>query len=134
MKKKLLMISALVAAISASSVFAMPGGKDCNQGFGMGKHGGPFKAHHMEPEEMLARELSKDQIRTLIEARLIMKGNDNLKVGKVSSTRTGFDVAIVTKDDSLVEELELAKNGMPLKKYERLQERLEKHRAQQDDD
>jgi hypothetical protein len=64
-----------------------------------------------------------------MEARLIMKGNDNLKVGKVSSTRSGFEVSIVTRDDSLVEELELAKNGMPLKKYERLQERLEKRNA-----
>ncbi|BFM18567.1 hypothetical protein R50073_47500 [Maricurvus nonylphenolicus] len=134
MKKKLLMISALVAALSAGSAFAMPGGKDCDRGFGMGKHGGPFKAHHMDPEEMLARELSKDQVRTLMEARLIMKGNENLKVGKVSSTRSGFEVSIVTRDDSLVEELELAKNGMPLKKYERLQERLEKRRAQQNDD
>lgn len=127
MKNKLLMISALVAAISAGSAFAMPGGKDCGRGFG--HHGGPFKGQHMDPEEMLARELTTEQVRTLMEARLIMKGNDNLKVGKVSSTRSGFEVSIVTRDDSLVEELELAKNGMPLKKYERLQERLEKRNA-----
>lgn len=126
MKKKLLLVSALVAALSAGAVYAERDDEDCGRGFNKWGQGAGMMGHKHNPEEMLERELSKDQVRTLVEARLIMKGNENLKVGKVSSNRDGFKVDIVTRDDSLVKELELAKNGMPLKMFEHLQQRIDK--------
>lgn len=130
MKKKLIIASGLVVALSAATVYAERGGGGCEHGFGKEGHGFGMMGHHNRAE-MMAREFNADQIRTLMAARLIMKGNDNLKVGKISSSRTGFTVAIVTKDDSLVEELELAKNGMPLQMYEHIQERIEKRKEKE---
>jgi hypothetical protein len=129
MKKKLLLVSALVTALSTGAVYAERGDQDCGRAFNKWGQGAGMMGHKHNPEEMLERELSKDQVRTLVEARLIMKGNENLKVGKVSSSRDGFKVDIVTRDDSLVKELELAKNGMPLKVFEHIKERVDKDDA-----
>ncbi len=41
-----------------------------------------------------------------------------------SKPKTGYKVTIVTKDNSLVRELDLADNGMPLKRYKHMQERM----------
>lgn len=125
MKKKLVLVSALVAALTAGTVYAERGNKDCGRELNKWGPSAGVMGHKHNPEEILERELSKDQIRTLVEARLIMKGNENLKVGKVSSSRGGFKVDIVTRDDSLVKELALAKNGMPLKMFEHIQQRVE---------
>ena len=81
---------------------------------------------------MLEREFNADQIRTLMEARLLMKGNENLKVGPISKGRDGFIVTIVTQDDSLVDELEVAANGMPKDAFEHIQKRIQKHRKKYD--
>ncbi len=131
MKKKLIIASGLVVALSAATVFGERGGDGCEHGYGKGGHGFGMMGHHNRAQ-MMEREFNADQIRTLVEARLIMKGNDNLKVGKISSSRTGFTVAIVTVDDSLVEELKLAKNSMPLEMYERIQERMEKRKEREE--
>lgn len=86
------------------------------------------KKHFMDGEldrkEMFERKLNSDDIRTLTKAKLIMQGNENLKVGDVSKTKTGYDVTIVTNDDSLVKTLAIADNGMPLKKYKHIEERM----------
>ncbi len=132
MKKKLLLVSALVAGLSAGAVYAERGDQDCGRGFNKWGPEAGMMGHKHNPRDMLERELSKDQVRTLVEARLIMKGNENLKVGKVSSSRDGFKVDIVTRDDSLVEELALAKNGMPLKMFEHIQRRVDKRNAHKD--
>ena len=132
MKKKLILVSALVAALTAGTVYAERGNKDCGREFNRWGPSAGMMGHKHNPEEMLERELSKDQVRTLVEARLIMKGNENLKVGKVSSNRDGFTVDIVTRDDSLVKELSLAKNGMPLEMFEHIQQRIEKRNAHRD--
>lgn len=132
MKKKLVIASVLVAALSATAVYAGHGGKGCDRGYGKwGHHGFGMMGHH-KGAKMMEREFNTEQIRTLVEARLIMKGNENLKVGKISSSRDGFNVAIVTQDDSLVEELNLAKNGMPVEMYERMKERMEKRKDRED--
>ena len=88
----------------------------------MGKHGWP-------DHKMMERELTAEQIETLTKAKLIMRGNENLKLGTVTSTEKGYSVTIVTQDNSLVEEQQLAKNGMPAEKFERLQKRLEARKA-----
>lgn len=140
MKKKTLIATALVAVFSASSAFAWMHNDDGNndgKGFGScssGQRMGHFqKSGHGKPgmgmksqkmQEFLNRSYTADEIRTLNEARLIHQGNPNVKVGKVTSTSDGYKVTIVTKDNSLVKELELAKNGMPLERYNRMKERM----------
>lgn len=126
--RKLLLASALLS-LSAICHQALaddmptPPGADC--------HGGPMHRPEMggmdfpRGREMLERELSSDQIRILMEARLIMKGNPNLQVGDIKTTASGFSVNIVTKDKSLVETLELAKNGLPKDLADHMQERMQ---------
>lgn len=80
---------------------------------------------------MMEREYTADQIETLTKAKLIMRGNPNLKLGTVTPTDTGYSVTIVTQDNSLFEEQELAKNGMHLKKYEQIQKRMEMRQQRQ---
>lgn len=125
-KKALIMASVLTASLTTG--YALAGAHkdgDCERGSksGMMKYHGGFEGR-MGHQDMMAREFTADQIRTLTEARLIMEGNPNIKVGKVTSTKTGYTVTIVTQDDSLVEEREVAKNGMPLEMYEKMQERI----------
>ena len=72
--------------------------------FGRGKHRGDFSALAlaMGPKN---RELglTVDQARTLAESRLILSGNDRLKVGSVEAVDDKtIVVEIVTVDDSLV--------------------------------
>ena len=61
------------------------------------------------------KDLSLDQVRDIVEGRLAMMGNTNLKVGDV--TETGDDtvaVDIVTQDDSLVQSVEIStRTGRP---------------------
>ena len=60
--------------------------------------------------------LTTEEARTLVQARLIMRGNDRLKVGKVSEKdESTYLVQIVTVDDSLVREMEIDRNsGRPV--------------------
>ncbi|MCW7554807.1 hypothetical protein NX722_19720 [Endozoicomonas gorgoniicola] len=102
------------------SEHCMKGGR--HHGYKMGKRG--WAGH-----KIMEREFTADQIGTLTKARLIMRGNENLKLGKVTSTENGYNVTIVTQDNSLVKEQQLAKNGMPVKKFERLQKRIEARKA-----
>ncbi|GAB3093157.1 hypothetical protein G8770_06175 [Aestuariicella hydrocarbonica] len=134
-KKALIMASVLTASLSTG--YALAGGHkdgDCERGYksGMMKHHGDFGGR-MGHQDMMAREFTADQVRTLTEARLIMEGNPNIKVGKVTSTKTGYTVTIVTQDNSLVEEKEVAKNGMPLKMYEKMQERMKQREEMKKD-
>jgi hypothetical protein len=63
------------------------------------------------------RVLTVEQIRTLAQAHLIMMNNDNLKVGKITETANKtYDVQIVTKENSLVNTVEVSKaTGMPVR-------------------
>lgn len=126
--------TALVTVFAASSAFAWRGDNDkgdsrhCDEGnrsgqFMKGEHG----KHAMmgkNGKKFMSREFSAEEIRTLNEARLIMQGNPNVKVGKVTSTKDGYNVTIVTKDNSLVKEMTLAKNGMSLERYNMIRERI----------
>jgi hypothetical protein len=61
-------------------------------------------------------DLSIDEAKILMQARLIKRGNDRLKVGKIiEKDDTTYLVQIVTVDDSLVRELEIDRNtGRPV--------------------
>lgn len=59
--------------------------------------------------------LTADEAKTLVEARMIMRGNDRLKVGQVAEKDTKtYLVDIVTVDNSLVRQVEVERdNGLP---------------------
>lgn len=139
MNRKTQLAIAMMTTITASSAFAWWGEGDsshkdhgeryeqreCGKGkHGMrGEHGRKYMKKHMD------REFTADEIHTLTSARLIMRGNPNVKVGEVKATDTGYNVTIVTKENSLVKELNLAKNGMPLERFEKISERIQKQEA-----
>jgi hypothetical protein len=80
-------------------------------GQGMGMHMGQGKGMHMGQGMGRDLDLSADEVKTLIEARMIMHGNDLLKVGKVSQKDDQtYLVDIVTVDDSLVRQIEVDRN------------------------
>lgn len=56
-------------------------------------------------------DLSAEEVKTLIEAKLIMRGDDRLKVGKVTQKDDEtYVVDVVTVDDSLVRQIEIDKD------------------------
>jgi hypothetical protein len=61
------------------------------------------------------RKLTSDQVRDIIEGRLAMRGNANLKVGKVAAKEEGVvTVEIVTKTGALVTTQEIStRTGLP---------------------
>ncbi len=138
MKRHTLAITALVTALSTASAFAWQGDnkgdsgnsgnngsrfQHCETSMGSGNYnhmGGWHGNKTMKRGKALDRSYTAEEIKTLSEARLIRRGNPNIKVGKVTPTKDGYKVTIVTKDNSLVKELDLAKNGMPLEHYKRL--------------
>ena len=139
MKKSTLVVTAAATALTASIVFAGWGGHHGGYGIRAGAGGwgdGPytlqddsgkdfgrgFRGERMQ--KRFNRELSKDEITTIMKSRLIQMDNSNLKIGTVTTTDSGYSVTIVTRDDSLVEELQLAKNGMRLDRYQLIQQRL----------
>ncbi|WP_299733523.1 hypothetical protein [uncultured Endozoicomonas sp.] len=137
MKKTTLIAAALATVFTTSSAFAWFGDDNGGNDGGKGRcMGGDRKGHFMKGErgkhgkrgnfkEHMDREFTAEEIRTLNEARLIMQGNDNVQLGEVTATDNGYKVTIVTKDNSLVKEMELAKNGMPLERYEAIKARME---------
>lgn len=137
MKRKLLIASLLTATLGATG-FAIAEGRqdrgDCDRG---SKHSsmkghGAMMGHKRNPKEMMERKFSSDEIRTLTQAHLIMEGNPNIKVGAITKIDSGYKIAIVTQDNSLVEEREVALNGMPLDMFERMQQRIEKRSKKED--
>lgn len=153
MNKKLLMASILSTGLTAgflsNAVMAMPEGGDngkphnCKseqRGDRDHKRGGKGMHHGRSFERgysglkggkmnMMEREFTAGEIRTLVSAKLIMKGNPNIKVGTVTTVEDGYKVTIVTQDNSLVEELDLAKNSMPKERYQKMLERKAKREA-----
>lgn len=128
MKKSVLVATILAATLSTGLALAERGEGEregCKRGH-WGHHG--MKGFH-RGAEMMEREFDADQIRTLVEARLLMKGNENLQIGQIIPTDTGYTITIVTQDGSLVEEKEVAKNGMPLKMYQRIKDRMDRRNA-----
>lgn len=85
----------------------MGGGMGNHMESGMGKHMGSGMGYNMDRK----LDLSADEVKTLIEARMIMHSNDRLKVGKViQKDDQTYVVDIVTVDDSLVRQIEVDKD------------------------
>ena len=133
MKKQTTIALFAASLIATTSAFAWFGESD-----GYKEKSGHHKRSGFKQGEMMKkvsahmdREFSADQIRTLSQARLIMKDNPNLRIDEVTSTDSGYNVTIVTQDNSLVEELKLAKNGMPLERYETVKQRLEERSSRE---
>jgi hypothetical protein len=92
----------------------------CNQS-GM-TNGMPMRMKQNGPKGQKGRfmrqdlDLSIDEAKILMQAHLIRRGNDRLKVGKVTvKDDTTYLVQIVTVDDSLVREMEVDRNtGRPV--------------------
>ena len=85
------------------------------------RHGAPSKL-----EKRMNRIYTAEQIKVLNEALLIRRGNPNIQIGTVTPTEDGYTVQIVTKEDSLVEEFQVAKNNMPLERYNTIKNNMEK--------
>ena len=70
---------------------------------------------HLGQQDRSARrqlDLTADQAKILVQARLIMRGNDRLKVGQVAQQDAHtFLVNIVTVDDSLVRQVEIDRDS-----------------------
>ena len=131
--KKITKISAVVITTSVlgmASLAAFAGwGEHDGNGEGYGGHQGQMMGSNMESHMRgqmggkmgghmggtdRALDLSADEVRTLIEARMIMRGNDRLKVGKITQKDDQtYLVDIVTVDDSLVRQIEVDKNNGP---------------------
>ena len=62
-----------------------------------------------DPNVESAVQINKDEARSLISFQL-RRSNPNLKVGKVAEKEEGFEVTIVTKENSLVDRLMVEKN------------------------
>lgn len=111
--KKLTKITALTLIMAASGVAATAAYADRDRFESKSSHcahsehkGSSGKMHHHRAEKDL--NLSADQAKTLVEARLIMRGNERLKAGKVSKKDDKtYLVQVVTVDDSLVREVEV---------------------------
>ncbi len=126
-------IMTALALTGALGLAAIPASADPGRGWDRGPHGGPGMGMQYGGPMMAHgprggffgmrgpatdRNLTADQVRTLAEARLIMRGNENLKVGEISETEDGsYLVEIVTQDDSLVQRVEISKaTGFPVRK------------------
>ena len=121
---KYAVITALVATTGLAAVGASADWKGdrrhCNFGGpGAGQDGGPsmMMKHKGQPrrDAKLDLNLGAEQAKTLVAARLIMKGNARLKVGQVTEKdQDTYLVDVVTVDDSLVRQVEVDRDkGLP---------------------
>ena len=66
-------------------------------------------------KQLKKREFTKSQLETLVSARLIMLGNDNLRPGRIEEDKDGhYRVDIVTQNGSLAFRRVLGKNSLPV--------------------
>ena len=105
-------IALAATAIGVGAVNASGRYDDCPR-FERGE-GRPHHAmmHHDGKHRMQRQlNLSAEQVKTLAEARLIMRGNERLKVGEVTQKDDNtYSVQIVTVDGSLVREFDVDKD------------------------
>jgi len=110
-----IMAVAGLAAVGASAGWG-DGRGHCGSGEGRG--GPAMMMKHMGKHGRFADrdlDLSADEAKTLVEARLIMRGNDRLKVGQVTQKDDDtYLVDVTTVDDSLVRQIEIDRDsGFP---------------------
>jgi hypothetical protein len=79
------------------------------QGYGRGGMMGPMYAPGYGPEWAQQREkmekLNEEQAKRLVNTHIQYTRNPNLKVGKIKEQEMGYEVEIVTKEDSLVDKV-----------------------------
>ena len=109
-------VALVVGALGAGAVNASGWGEGCER-HQRGEYG---PQHSMMGQRQGMRgpradlNLSAEQVKTLVEARLIMRGNERLKVGDVSEVDADtYRVQIVTVDGSLVREFDVDRNEGP---------------------
>lgn len=80
-----------------------------------GEHREYCKRGHYERFSSRNLNLTAEEAKTLVKARLIIKGNERLKTGQVSAKDDNtYLVEIVTVDGSLVKQVEVNRNsGLP---------------------
>ncbi|MCG7872892.1 MAG: hypothetical protein N0C81_11225 [Candidatus Thiodiazotropha lotti] len=118
---KVSIVSAVIATsglfVLASSADAGWGGKrgQCDRGDMMGAPGMMQGKGKFGPAMERELDLTAEEAKTLVSARLIMRGNDRLKVGQVTEKDGDtYLVDIVTVDNSLVRQIEVDRdNGLP---------------------
>jgi hypothetical protein len=120
---KRLKITLISTAVAASSLFAVVSFAEAGWGdyrghcdrAAMGGYAGPGKMGNKGQRVNRNLDLSADEAKTLVAARLIMRGNDRLKVGQVTEQdENTYLVDIVTVDDSLVRQVTVDRNnGLP---------------------
>lgn len=74
---------------------------------------GKGKSKSMQPEKKPMKELTLEEATILVKARLLAPELDVLKLGEINKTDTGFDVTILSQDDSLVKRINLNSAGLP---------------------
>ncbi|MCG7913051.1 MAG: hypothetical protein JAY71_04150 [Candidatus Thiodiazotropha weberae] len=118
---KVSIVSAVIATsglfVLASSADAGWGGKRgyCDRGDMMGAPGMMQGKGKFGPAMARELDLTAEEAKTLVSARLIMRGNDRLKVGQVTEKDGDtYLVDIITVDKSLVRQVEVDRdNGLP---------------------
>jgi hypothetical protein len=74
-------------------------------GYGMGPGYGP-QYGHQQPQ----KPLDENEVRAMLENYLKSARNPNLKLGKIEDKGNYFEASIVTKDNSLVDKVDVDKN------------------------
>ena len=117
---KYTVVSVVVIAAGLAAVGANAGWKEHRRHCDFaGKAGGPAKEMMQkgQPGRFTDRklDLSAEEAKTLVEAKLIMRGNDRLKVGQaIEKDQDTYVVDIVTVDNSLVRQVEVDRDkGLP---------------------
>jgi hypothetical protein len=88
---------------------AMHGGYGYGMGPGWGARGYGHPCRAWGGQEF-GEKLTKDNVKSFLENRLAYRANPNLKVGKITEKDKYFEGEIVTKDNSLVQKLQIDKN------------------------
>ncbi|HUU50444.1 MAG TPA: hypothetical protein VMW81_05765 [Nitrospinota bacterium] len=90
-----------------------PGAMHGGYGYGMGPGWGARGYDHpcwAWGGQGSGEKLTKDNVKSFLENRLAYGANPNLKVGKITEKDKYFEGEIVTKDNSLVQKLQIDKN------------------------
>lgn len=109
---KITAITVTAAAIGLGAANASGWGERCDRfergAQGPGAHAMMFQHRGKQRADL---DLTAEQVKTLAEARLIMRGNERLKVGEVTEQdENTYLVQIVTVDGSLVQEVAVDKH------------------------
>jgi hypothetical protein len=125
-----LKITIISAVVATSGLFALASSADAGWG---GQRGDCYRSGMNGAPGMMQRraqagpamnrnlDLTAEEAKTLVAARLIMRGNDRLKVGQVTEKdQNSYLVDIVTVDNSLVRQMVVDRNnGLPRRGFKR---------------